>query len=266
MTELDGLPLMAFAFLIGSIFGSFANVVIVRVPSGESVVRPGSHCRSCGTAVLWHQNIPILSWFLLRGRCAKCASPFSIRYPLVEALVGAIFAGIAWRHGVSWRSLELAIFATMLVCASGIDVDRMILPDKFTITGIAMGLVGAAIVPDAGRTLLESGFGILLGGGFLWAVAALYLWARKRDGMGGGDIKLLAWIGAALGWKAIPAVILLSSLVGSVAGMALAWRAKDGMQKAIPFGPYLAASALAYEIFGGRQWADWYLRLHGFDP
>jgi leader peptidase (prepilin peptidase)/N-methyltransferase len=265
---LSPLPLgayIAIAFVAGAIFGSFGNVVIVRMPKGESVAFPGSRCRSCGASIRWWQNIPILSWLLLRGRCAKCGAPISARYPIVEATMGALFAAIAWRYGQSWAALEMAIFAFMLVCASAIDLDHMILPDKLTLPGLALGLLGALIVPGASRNIYEALAGALIGGGFLWAVAALYFWLRKREGMGGGDIKLLAWVGAVLGWKAIPMVVLFSSLGGSVVGIALSLRAKDAMQRPIPFGPYLAAAALAYALLDGPAWADWYLRLHGLD-
>lgn len=255
----------AAAAAFGAILGSFGNVVIVRLPEGESVAWPGSHCRSCRAAIKpWH-NVPVLSWLWLQGRCATCKARIPARYPIVEALMAALFAAIGWKYGLSWRAAELGAFAFMLVCASFIDLDRMILPDKFTLTGIGMGLAGALALPGAERTALESALGILFGGGFLWAVAALYAALRKREGMGGGDIKLLAWIGAVLGWKAIPATILLSSLVGSAVGIGLALRSRDGLAKPIPFGPYLAGAALAYALLDGPSWSDWYLRLHGFE-
>ena len=266
MNDFEREAFAAASFALGAILGSFGNVVIVRMPAGESVAFPSSHCRACGAPVRWYQNAPIVSWLALRGRCAKCRARISIRYPIVEALMGALFAAISWRFGFTWSALEMDVFAFMLVCASAIDLDHMILPDKFTLTGIVLGLAGAAIVPDSGRTFLEAIAGVAFGGGFLWAIAALYFWLRHREGMGGGDIKLLAWIGAVLGWKALPAVILLSSLGGSVVGAALAFRSKDGMRNPIPFGPYLATAALAYALFDGPSWTGWYLRLHGFDP
>ncbi len=256
---------VAFFFLLGVIFGSFANVVIVRMPEGESVVSPSSACRKCGTKIPWYHNIPIVSWFVLRGKCYKCAAKFSFRYPLVEIIMGLLFAWTFYVFGLNWSLLEYLIFVFCLVTASVIDIDHMILPDKFTLSGIVIGLVGAAINPDPHRVFLDSFIGVILGGGFLWAVAYIYYVLRKREGMGGGDIKLLAWIGAVLGWKAIPIVILLSSLLGSLVGITLALRTKGGLQKAIPFGPYLAGAALLYLLLDGPSWSEWYMRLHGLD-
>lgn len=257
----EDVVLAAILFLFGTLFGSFANVVIYRMPLGESVVRPGSYCRACNTPVKWYNNVPILAWFWLRGKCASCGTKYSFRYPLVEFLMGALFASAALSLGWSWSLAEALIFIFCVTTASFIDIDHMILPDKFTLSGIVIGLIGAALNPE--RPLLDAILGVLAGGGFLWAVAYLYYVFRNREGMGGGDIKLLAWIGAILGWKAIPVVILVSSVLGSLIGVALAFRTKDGMALAIPFGPYLAGAALLYLLLGGQTWADWYLALHG---
>ena len=255
------------AFVFGALFGSFGNVVILRMPRGESVVHTRSHCLSCGKPVRWQHNIPLLSWLWLRGRCADCGARFSMRYFWVELIMATLFALTVWKFGLSWTTLEYLIFIFALVCACFIDIDHMILPDKFTLSGIVIGLTGAALNPDAPRSFMDALLGVLAGGGFLWAVAYLYFVIRKRDGMGGGDIKLIAWIGAVLGWKAIPIVILLSSLVGSILGLTLAWRAKskEGMQFAIPFGPYLGLAALIYMFCDGAEWGEWYLRLHGLE-
>lgn len=253
------------AFVFGALLGSFANVVIVRMPEGESIAWPGSHCRSCRAPIKWRHNIPLLGWLSLRGKCATCSAKISARYPIVEFLMAVLFATVAWKYGPSWRALELCLFSFMLVCASFIDLDHMILPDKFTLTGTVLGVLGSLIVPEAERTPTEALLGVLFGGGFLWAVAALYAAVRKREGMGGGDIKLLAWIGAVLGWKALPATILISSLGGSAFGIASSFRSKGAMNNPIPFGPYLAAAALAYALFNGASWSEWYLRLHGLD-
>jgi leader peptidase (prepilin peptidase)/N-methyltransferase len=252
---------MAVLFIFGALFGSFANVVIVRLPEGKSIVKPRSACMKCGTQILWYQNIPILSWFLLRGKCAKCQAPFSFRYPLVEFLMGLAFVLTFHADGWSWTLLEHLIFAFGLVTVSFIDLDHMILPDVFTLSGIVIGLVGAALNPE--REFLPAFYGVLMGGGFLWAIAYLYFAFRQREGMGGGDIKLLAWIGAVLGWQSIPMVILLSSFSGSIIGIGLALRTKGGLQKAIPFGPYLVVAALLYIFLHGEHWSEWYLALHG---
>lgn len=248
-------------FVLGALLGSFANVIIYRLPRGESVVFPGSRCMSCAQPIRWYHNIPIFAWIFLRGRCASCRAPYSIRYPFVEFLMGILFVAAGAVFGLSWSLLESLLFIFGLVTVSFIDLDHMILPDKFTLSGILIGLGGAALNPD--RSFLDSFLGVLMGGGFLWAVAYLYFMIRNRDGMGGGDIKLLAWIGALLGWKAVPVVILVSSLVGSFIGIGLAIRAKGGMKHVIPFGPYLAVAALLYLLLDGDRWSEWYLALHG---
>ncbi len=254
--------LAALLFLFGALLGSFANVVIVRLPEGESVVKPRSACRKCKSLIPWYHNIPILSWLILRGKCYKCGAKFSIRYPMVELIMGALFAAAALRYGVSWTLLEMLIFIFGLVCCTFIDIDHMILPDEFTISGIVIGLIGSILNPE--RSFLPSLYGVLLGGGFLWSVAYLYFLVRKREGMGGGDIKLIAWIGAVLGWASIPVVIIGSSLFGALVGVSLVIGQKDAFKKAIPFGPYLVGAALAYMFFHGERIGEWYLQIHGF--
>lgn len=250
-------------FVLGACLGSFANVVIYRLPIGESVVWPSSFCRACGSGIRWYHNIPILGWFLLRGKCASCGARFSIRYAVVELLMATLFLVAFLKTGFSITLAERLIFIFAVVTASVIDLDHMILPDKFTLSGIVIGLIGAVVNPERG--FLDALLGVLIGGGSLWLVAYLYWIFREREGMGGGDIKLLAWIGAVLGLGSIPIVILLSSLVGAAFGMVMMFRTKDGMRTAIPFGPYLAGAALVYMLFDGPAWARWYLSLHGLE-
>lgn len=247
-----------YLFVMGAIFGSFANVIILRLPKGESIAKPSSRCMSCQTPIKWYDNIPIFSWFILRGQCRKCGAKFSFRYPAVE-LTMAIFFVLTYHFvGWNWFLLEALILVFGLVTVSVIDIDHYILPDVFTLSGIVIGLAGALLNPE--RSFLESLLGVLLGGGFLWSIAYFYLLLRKEEGMGGGDIKLLAWIGAVLGWKAIPFVIISSSLLGTVGGALVALRQKKGMKTVIPFGPYLALGAVIF-LFGGSQIAFWYLSL-----
>jgi leader peptidase (prepilin peptidase) / N-methyltransferase len=244
--------------LLGLLFGSFANVVIWRLPQDKSVVRPRSRCPKCEHLINWYDNIPVLSWVILRARCRHCNAPISWRYPLVEAAMGLLFGALFWRYGWSWTTLEYLVFGFGLVTVSVIDMDHMILPDEFTLSGIVIGLLGAALNPE--REFMPAIIGVLMGGGFLWAVAYVYLTLRKQDGMGGGDIKLLAWIGAVLGWHSIPFVIMASSLVGSVVGLIIMRKSSAGLKASIPFGPYLALAALLY-IFGGDVIGQWYLEL-----
>lgn len=245
-------------FLFGSLLGSFGNVVIARWPKGESLVRPRSHCPSCERTLSWFDLVPIFSWIFLRGRCRSCKAKISARYPLVELVTGALFSLVYLQYGLSWTALELCLLSFGLVTVSMIDYDHYLLPDLFTLSGIVIGLVGSVLNPE--RDFLSAFGGVLLGGGFLWSIAYLYFVFRKQEGMGGGDIKLLAWIGAVLGWKAIPFVILVSSLVGSVAGLLSGLRSEEGMKKVIPFGPFLAAGALLYYL-GGQGLAHTYLGL-----
>lgn len=247
-----------FFFVLGAIFGSFGNVIIYRLPREESVVKPRSYCYSCKTPIKWYDNIPILSWFILRGKCRHCGAKFSFRYPLVEIITGVLFAMSYHYAGISWNLLEYLIFIFGLVVCTFIDLDHMILPDEFTLSGIVIGLVGAALNPQ--REFLDAFFGVLMGGGFLWGMAYVYYLLTKNEGMGGGDIKLLAWIGALLGWKAIPFVIMSSAIIGSVVGLIAARQQKAGLKTVIPFGPYLALGAVIY-LFGGQTIALWYLDL-----
>lgn len=244
--------------VMGLILGSFANVVIYRLPLGQSVAWPGSRCRSCGKPVRWFDNVPVLAWIWLGGRCRSCKATISWRYPLVEFLTGAIFLAVFLRYGWTITTLELVIFSWSLIVVSFIDFDHMILPDVFTLSGIVIGLLGSWLNPE--RTVMSALAGVIMGGGFLWTIAYVYYLLRKEEGMGGGDIKLLAWIGAVLGWTSIPFVILASSLIGSVVGLVYAVRSKTGLKSVIPFGPYLALAAILYYL-GGEQIGLWYIGL-----
>lgn len=245
-------------FALGLIFGSFANVVIYRWPLGQSVVSPGSACPSCKTPVKWYDNIPILSYLLLKGRCRVCQVKISLRYPFVEFITGFLFLSIYLKFGLSITSLEYMIFTVGAVSCFFIDLDHYLLPDLFTLSGIVLGLLGSLINPE--RDFLSAMVGFILGGGFLWSIAYLYLLLRKQEGMGGGDIKLMAWLGALLGWPAVPFIILVSSLVGSIAGLFVSFRNPDGLKAVIPFGPYIIFGAYLY-IFFGKEISLWYLSL-----
>jgi leader peptidase (prepilin peptidase) / N-methyltransferase len=243
-------------FIFGAIMGSFANVIIYRLPLGESIVRPRSHCRQCKKQVAWFDNLPILTFFILRGKCRYCSAKFSWRYPMVEFIMGAVFCALYFAYGLTPTFFELLIFSFGLVTVTFIDFDHMILPDVFTLSGIVIGLVGALINPD--REFMPAFLGVLFGGGFLWAISAIYFAVRKIEGVGGGDIKLLAWTGAVLGWQSIPFVILTGSIAGTLVGVFIMIKSKGNMQTAIPFGPYLALGAFLF-IFGGHQAAQNYI-------
>lgn len=238
----------AIFFLLGAILGSFANVVILRLPAEKSIVKPGSRCGSCGAPVKWHDNIPIVSWFVLRGRCRACQAKFSIRYPLVEFITAVLFAAAFAVDGFHWSLVEHLIFIWALVVCTFIDIDHMILPDEFTLSGIVIGLAGALLNPD--RSILDAFLGVLAGGGFLWFMAWLYFSLSGNEGMGGGDIKLLGWIGAVLGVHSVPFVIMFSAITGSVLGLLLTRKDERGLKAAIPYGPYLAGGAVVYMLMG----------------
>lgn len=244
--------------ILGLLWGSFANVVIYRLPEHKSVVFPASRCRSCNRKLSWFENIPLLSFLFLGGKCRTCKSKISWRYPLVELIMGLGFAGLYSWHGLNADLLEHLILFFGLVVVSFIDLDHMILPDVFTLSGIVIGLLGSLINPD--RSFWDSLFGVLFGGGILWAISYLYFVFRKQEGMGGGDVKLLAWIGAVLGWQSIPFIVMASCLIGLPVGVVLALNSEKGMQTVIPFGPYLALGAVLY-IFGGNEFGQAYIRL-----
>ena len=244
--------------ILGLLFGSFANLLIYRLPLEKPWAWVRSQCQNCEKVIAWYDNIPVLSWFFLKGKCRNCKAPYSFRYVVVELLTGFLFGLCYWYYGWSWTTLEVIVFSWMLVVCSFIDFDHMILPDEFTLSGIVIGLVGAFLNPE--RSFSESLIGVLIGGGFLWFMAYVYFLLTKKEGLGGGDIKLLGWIGAILGWKAVPFVITTSALIGSVVGITLAIKSRQGLKTAIPFGPYLALAALIY-LFGGQTLAQEYFSL-----
>ncbi len=230
-------------FLLGLIFGSFANVVILRLPKGESIVVPSSHCCKCKHKINWFDNIPIISWIFLLGKCRHCSSKISIRYPIIELLTGLVFVGIFLKLGYTWTTLEILIFSFCGIICSVIDLDHFILPDVFTLSGIVIGLLGSLLNPE--RDVTNAFLGLFMGGGFFWLVAYGYYLLKGEEGIGGGDIKLMAWIGAVFGWQVIPFVILVSSISGSLVGIILMLGSGGkGLKTIIPFGPYLFFSAI----------------------
>ncbi len=259
METILGLPLLdqIFVFLMGACLGSFANVIIVRLPQDKSLMGR-SHCGACSAVVPWYHNIPILSYFILRGKCSSCGAKFSIRYPMVELLMASLFILIFLKYEISWTTLEYVIMTFGLVTASFIDWDHMILPDEITYTGLALGLVGAFLNPE--RDWWNGVAGFLLGGGSLYLVSYVYFVLTGREGLGGGDIKLLAWLGAVLGWESIAFIVLSASFFGSIVGIYLNRKAEDKMKAMIPFGPFLAFGALLY-VLRLKSVGLWYVEL-----
>ncbi len=255
---MPGTVMALFAFSFGAVVGSFLNVCIYRLPLGQSVVSPGSRCMRCGTAVRWYDNIPIVSWLVLRGRCRSCHAPFSIRYPLVELLTGLLSLSLLLKFGPTPSYGVMFLFTAALVVVSFIDFDHQIIPDEISLPGIVVGFLCSFFLPGPGW--LSSLLGIVVGWGSLALVFYGYLWLTGREGMGGGDAKLLAMMGGFLGLQAVPFIIFVSSLAGSIIGLTIMAVQRKDRHLAIPFGPYLAIGALVY-LFIGPQLIQWYLRL-----
>lgn len=243
-------------FVFGALVGSFLNVCIHRIPGGESIAFPASHCPQCKAPIKPYDNIPVLSYLLLRGRCRSCAAGIAIRYPLVEMLGGIAAVGALCAYGLSAEALLIFAFLAALIVITFIDLDHQIIPDAISLPGIFVGFAAALLFGTP--TWLDSLIGIALGGGLLWAVAEGYARLTGREGMGGGDIKLLAMIGAFLGWRAIPVTLLIGSLLGSVIGLSLMVVRGRDTKMAIPFGPFLAAGAVV-ALFWGEPLIEWYL-------
>lgn len=248
----------SFVFFTGLCLGSFLNVVIHRLPLGESVVFPASHCPSCRATIPWYSNIPLLSFLFLRARCGSCKAPISWRYPAVELVTAVLFLAAAWREPAFYAWPFHFFFLGSLVACTFIDLDHWILPDKITLPGILVGLVSSFVVPD--HSILYALLGCLFGGGILYAVAWGYLALTGKDGLGGGDIKFLAMVGAFLGPQGAFITLILASFVGSFIGLGLMLvKGKKG-GTAIPFGPFLSGGALLAFFFGEPLW-QWYFGL-----
>jgi leader peptidase (prepilin peptidase)/N-methyltransferase len=250
----------ALAFLVGLALGSFLNVVITRLPRGEQVVAGRSRCPHCRTPLAWRDNLPLLSYFWLRGRCRFCGAPVSLRYPLVELSGGILAAALWWRFPASPLLLAYGPFAGALLALSALDLEHRLLPDAITLPGIVLGLALALVLPQL--SFLEAVAGAAGGGVLFYGIGWVYHRLTGKKGMGGGDVKLLALIGAFLGLRSLPFVIFISAALGSVAGMLLVlqtgdWRAGGWRVAAIPYGPFLAAAALLY-LFGHQELFGWF--------
>ena len=242
------------AILFGAVIGSFLNVCIHRLPLKQSIISPRSRCPQCATAIGWYDNIPILSYFWLRARCRACGRGISWRYPLVEALNAAGYGLIIWRFGLSASTLVYLLLWSALIVISFIDLDHMIIPDRITIPGMVLGLVvGTVLLPQWWDSLL----GLLVGGGILYFMAWISPYLFGKEGMGGGDIKLLAMVGAFLGWKPAVLTIFFGGLLGAVVGLTLMGIRVMTREAYLPFGPFLALGA-GVAILYGREILAWY--------
>ncbi len=241
---------LAFVFAYGAIIGSFLNVCIARLPEGRSIVRPPSHCPKCQSSIAWYDNVPILSYLLLAGRCRTCRVRISAIYPAVEVLTGALAVALFLRLGPTLAFAGYFAFAAALVVITFIDLDHQIIPDVISLPGIVVGLAFSLVSPLVTPT--DALLGVLVGGGTLLTVAWLYQKLRGVEGMGGGDVKLLAMIGAFLGWQSIFVTLFVGSVIGSIIGVVVMLYEGADTKLAIPFGPFLAGGALVYLFFGDR--------------
>jgi leader peptidase (prepilin peptidase)/N-methyltransferase len=254
-----------YAFAIGAVIGSFLNVVIHRYPREESIVFPGSHCPHCDAAIRWYDNIPIVSFALLRGRCRACGAAIAWRYPLVELANALFYFAIYQRTGPTASFVIVAAIISMTIALIYIDADIQILPDVIDLPGIAIGLgagaLGLGILHPSlmlADSFLDSLFGALLGAAIPLAIIGIYWLLRHIEGMGQGDIKLMAMIGAVTGWRSVVGVLMIASVTGSIISIPLALRSGEGMRTALPFGVFLGIGFLAV-LFFGHDMAEWYL-------
>jgi leader peptidase (prepilin peptidase)/N-methyltransferase len=271
---LDSSLLIAAAILVGLVVGSFLNVVIHRLPrmmdnewraqcaelegkpppelGSYNLWVPRSQCPSCGTPIRARDNIPVLSWLLLGGKCAHCKAPISSRYPIVEVLTAVLSGVVAWRFGFGWTAALVLLFAWTLIALTFIDADTTLLPDDLTLPLLWLGLLAnlAGLVP--GVTLRDAVLGAVAGYLVLWAIYWAFKLATGKEGMGYGDFKLLAALGAWMGWKALLPIVLLSSVVGAIVGIVLIVLARRGREIPIPFGPYLATAGMIVMLVGPR--------------
>ncbi len=245
--------LMVYAGIVGACVGSFLNVCVYRWPEDKSVVSPPSSCPNCGARIKWYDNVPVLGWMWLRGRCRACGTPISIQYPLVELLTAALWVMAAWRYGLSWQTLSAALFFTILLGIALSDARTYIIPDQFTLGGLVLGL--ALSFAPGGIGWKSAFLGAAVGYALLWLVAVLGEWAFKKPAMGGGDIKMMAMVGAFLGPIGVLLTIFLGALFGTLIFAPISMRTG----KLVPFGIFLALGAAITEPFG-QAMIDWYVR------
>ena len=237
-----------FAFIFGAAIGSFLNVCIFRLPAEASIVKPRSQCPYCHHPIRNCDNIPLISFILLRGKCRDCGAKISWRYPVVELITAVLALLLFLKFGLTLKFLILFIFTAVLIVITFIDLDHQIIPDIITLPGIPLFFLAAIFLVKI--PWMEALIGLLIGGGVLFAIAFVYELLTKREGMGGGDIKLLAMIGGFLGWKSLIFILLFSSFSGAIVGITAMIIQKQDMKYAVPFGPFLSAAAVAYLFLG----------------
>jgi leader peptidase (prepilin peptidase) / N-methyltransferase len=244
--------------VLGLVVGSFLNVCIHRLPRKASIVQPPSTCPTCGYVLRWFDNIPVVSYALLGGRCRQCRTPISIRYPIVELVTMAVFVVHYMVFGLDIILVPRLLFASVLIALFAIDLEHHLLPNVVTLPGIVVGLAFSVLLPPG---LPDALIGVVVGGGVLWLIGEAYYRYSGQEGMGGGDVKMLAMIGAFLGWKLVILTLVLSSILGSLIGVLVIAIRRGGLKYALPYGTFLALAALIASLYGDRIVA-WYTGLY----
>jgi leader peptidase (prepilin peptidase)/N-methyltransferase len=240
------------AGVFGTLIGSFLNVCVYRLPRNESLLHPPSTCPHCGARIAWYDNVPVLGWLWLAGKCRRCRASISVQYPLLEALIGAVFAAAAWAYGITWHGAAAAVFGTLLIGIALTDARHYIIPDEFTWGGLVIGLGLAA--PRGWPVLADALLGAAVGFALLYAIAWAGEKVFRKEAMGGGDIKMMAMVGAFVGWNGALVTVFLGALLGTVIFVPIAWRTG----KLVPFGIFLALGA-AVTFVAGDALIAWYL-------
>ena len=242
--------LVVYAALLGLVTGSYLNVAIHRLPRGESTVRPRSRCPWCGGGIRARDNLPVLSYLLLKGRCRNCGAPISWRYPAFEALTALLFVAVLWRFGVTLEALVALVFGCLMLVLAAIDFDHFLLPDRLTLPGILVGLAAQPWLPRT--SFLDAVLGVAIGAGMLILLINFWYWLRGEEGMGMGDVNMLAMVGAFLGWQGVLVTFALGTVVGALVGLALLASRRLELRGRLPFGLFLAIGALVALFVGDR--------------
>ena len=242
--------------IVGLMVGSFSNVCVYRIPRGESVAFPGSHCPNCQHAIAWYDNIPLLSWLFLKGKCRHCSSKISGRYPFLELLMAVSWAWLAWHFGATPMLLQSIVLISLLWILTLIDLETGLLPNVLTLPGIVVGLLFAWWLGDIESALI----GAVAGYTAFWLIARVFSLVMGVEAMGYGDFKLLAMLGAFMGWQALPFIVFMSSFIGAIVGIIYLKLTQQGKQTPIPFGPYLALAGMFWFLWGEAV-LRWYTAL-----
>jgi len=254
----DSTSLLVLSAVLGLAVGSFLNVCIYRIPLQQSLVSPPSRCPRCGRTLRWFDNVPVMSWLLLGGKCRDCRQRISPQYPIVELVTALLFVAVVWLAPPGPVLVARLILVCLLVVLFGIDFEHQLLPNVLTLPGIVIGLLFSLVGPPGLSSAL---IGVFIGAGILYAIAQAYYMVRRAEGMGMGDVKMLAMIGAFLGWQAVLVTLVLSSLAGAVVGIGLMALRRGDMKLALPFGTFLALGAVA-AMFVGEPLVAWYASFY----